>query len=714
MSRRWGVWLTGAAAAVLMVAVSITGNQAYTDHGLRWAWLIGALVVAGLSVAAGQRLARSRPRGILRLTDEKGRPPLLGEVMLTDLGVQESRFSGWEQFPYISREKDRGLTDALQEGDRRLVIARGQRLAGTTRTLARAAQAVLPDHRLVAFTVDQRLSVAEMVEEAAQWARDWPGAVLWLDPLSTGQLEQIDQALLDALPDGLWVLATLHTEESIGYRAPAHVMRVLDECAALVTLGTLTSGERAELRAEEAYRDLAPALDHDSDVLIGRLMVALDQIQDALTPGADETSSDRVSLLWVVTDWWRIGMPGLLTHDVLAAVYEDYRRAVAGLDPGVAVSTLGFDRALTWATSEASPGRPQLIDIQAVTRAVQYVPHPLLAVVAGDQETGWTVADALWTYAERTVRGSARIRIGYTALDHQAFAHARNLLDRFPPAQVSPAALLVIANWLAATGDAQGARSWYAKVMATGAVAGVPPALYGLGRLEQELGNLPEAHQWYDKAIKSKDPEAAPKAMTNLGNVERFQGNVSEARRLWEQAIGTGHPEAAPRAMGNLGSLALEQQDQPEARRLWELAIGTGHPDMSPKAMLKLAALDYSLGNYEQARRWLEQTIGTNNPDNAPRAMYSLARLESEQGSSLKARSWYEKAVNSEHQDVAPQAMYGVGLLEQELVNLPEARRWYDKAIKSEDPERYSIPLYCGSPRAQLDSLRNFATRRRR
>src|ERR1700733_12371592 len=101
MSRRWGVWLTGAAAAVLMIAVSIAGNQAYTDHGLRWAWLIGGIAVAGLSVAVGQHLGRSQPRGVLRLTDEKGRPPRLGEVMLSDLGIQESRFSGSEQFRYI-------------------------------------------------------------------------------------------------------------------------------------------------------------------------------------------------------------------------------------------------------------------------------------------------------------------------------------------------------------------------------------------------------------------------------------------------------------------------------------------------------------------------------------------------------------------------------------------------------------------------------------
>src|SRR5690242_16435537 len=127
MSRRWVIWLTGAAAAVLMVAVSITGNQAYTDHGLRWAWLIGAIGVAGLSVVVGQRLARPQPRGILRLTDDRGLPPLLREVALTQLGVQESRFSGREQSLYISREKDRDLANALQEHDRRLVIVRGPR-----------------------------------------------------------------------------------------------------------------------------------------------------------------------------------------------------------------------------------------------------------------------------------------------------------------------------------------------------------------------------------------------------------------------------------------------------------------------------------------------------------------------------------------------------------------------------------------------------------
>ena len=470
---------------------------------------------------------------------------------------------------------------------------------------------------MVAFTVDQRLSMTDIVQEAAQWARDWPGAVLWLDPLSADQLEQIDKALLDALPDGLWVLATLRTEEGTGYRAPAHVIRVLDKHAALVTLGTLTSGERAALRAEEAYRDLAPALDHDPDVLIGRLMVALDQIRDALTPGANKTSGDRVSLLRATTDWWRVGMPSLLTRDALAAIYEYYRRTTAGLGPDVAVSTLGFDRALAWATSEADPGRPQLIDVQTVTRGVQYVPHPLLDVVAGEQGTGWTVADALWAYAERTVRGNARIRIGYAALDYGAFAHAQNLLDRFRPAQISPAALLAIARWLNTTGDIRAARRWYTKVIATADADAIPQAMYSLGGLEIKLGNLPEARRWYNKAIQTKDPEVAPKAMNNVGTLECEQGNFPEARRHWEQAIRTGHPEAAPRAMVNLGTLALGQQGQHQARELWEQAIGTGHPDMSPQAMLNLALLDQSQGNYKQARRRWEQAIGTNTQQGA-------------------------------------------------------------------------------------------------
>ena len=48
---------------------------------------------------------------------------------------------------------------------------------------------------------------------------------------------------------------------------------------------------------------------------MGRLMVALDPIQDALTRGRAEESADRVALLRAVTDWYRVAMPGLLTHD---------------------------------------------------------------------------------------------------------------------------------------------------------------------------------------------------------------------------------------------------------------------------------------------------------------------------------------------------------------------------------------------------------------
>jgi hypothetical protein len=44
--------------------------------------------------------------------------------------------------------------------------------------------------------------------------------VLWLGNLTPGGLAQLDQALLDDLPAGMWILATVHGKHLKGYRVP--------------------------------------------------------------------------------------------------------------------------------------------------------------------------------------------------------------------------------------------------------------------------------------------------------------------------------------------------------------------------------------------------------------------------------------------------------------------------------------------------------------
>ena len=246
--------------------------------------------------------------------------------------------------------------------------------------------------------------------------------MLWLDDLTPAHLAQLDRTLLNNLPQNLWILATVCAKHLRGFRIPEHVKLLLEERAVVVRLGTISGQERNALLAENAYAPLQPVLGSGGDLLMGRLMVAFDQIQKLLIPGTTEDASDRVALLRVVTDWYRIAMPARLTRRVLKDLYADYRRQIAGQDDDWPVSVSRFERALTWAT-RASHQRPQLVDLEKIRRAVWYVPHRLLAVIADDADMpgAWPVSDTLWGSYSASVKGAksnayAKGKVSYSGI----------------------------------------------------------------------------------------------------------------------------------------------------------------------------------------------------------------------------------------------------------------------------------------------------------
>jgi tetratricopeptide (TPR) repeat protein len=609
----------------LTVAGGIATNQVLTNHVWSWPWF-GAAVLSVAAAGAADRRAVAQPRATLRsdLVDTKSQPLLVGQVTLRQLGVHPSPFASEGDSPYIERDvhKDEDRVSALREGDRGLLIVQGPRLAGTTRTLAEIARtSPLVSYRLLAYVNDPGVKISEMVAQGRRWAYTGPGAVLWLDDLTTAQLGQLDGALLDSLPPGMWILATVHDKRLKERRISEHVRRLLEERAVIITLGTLSAQEREATGAESAYATLQPALEAGDELLMGRLMVALDQIQSLLIPGSSEESADRVTLLRAVTDWYRISMPTLLTRQVLEKLYPAYRRELAGQRHGWPISLSGFENALTWVTAKSSRERPQLVDLQGSSRRNWYAPHPLLAVVAEDtgQPGAWPVADALWEYADGFLKGDQRRNIGYVALDREAFAQARRLLAHAD--KVDPRALHRVADWLRRTGDVSEARRWYRRLIATG------------------------------------HADQAPRAMVNLGIMEKQQRNLDEARRLWKQAITTGHADEAPRAMLGLGILENELGHVDEARRWWEQAIVTGHADIAPQVMVHLGVLEKQLGNLDEARRWYDKAIATGHTNQAPQAMVNLGNLENQQRNLNEARRWYDKAIATGHANEAPRAV---------------------------------------------------------
>lgn len=105
--------------------------------------------------------------------------------------------------------------------------------------------------------------------------------------------------------------------------------------------------------------------------------------------------------------------------------------------------------------------------------------------------------------------------MGYTAHDRAIYPHAYLLLNHHDT-EVAPAALHDIAGWLGRTGRTDAARSWYAKVIATGHHDHAPNAMVGLGNLEYQQGNLDEARRWYHEAIATGHHEMKARAERDL------------------------------------------------------------------------------------------------------------------------------------------------------------------------------------------------------
>ncbi|WP_203863683.1 tetratricopeptide repeat protein, partial [Planobispora rosea] len=693
----------GYGAAGLLVATAVFSNQVLDEGKFSWGWLIAALAVAGAAEGWNHWRAQPAPSGQLRLTDAAGRPPRLDEIDLYQLGVHRSRFAEADTSPpHIPRSYDAELAAALtrldEPGAPRLIVVEGERLAGTSHTLAHALRSHLPAWRLAAFVDDPTVRLSDLITQALGWAEPEAGVVLWLDAIGTDQLgeltapllEAITQARLAAVPKHLLIAITVHQqvtgldgEEPL--RLAGHVRELLRERALHLVVGTLTTDERARLSAEPAYDRLRPLLDDAArELVMGRLMVALDQLRHALTLGTGEQAADRIALLRAATDWQRAQVPARLTAKALQRLWKAYRRQISNLPKRTRLPTDAFTRALAWASAPATAARPQLIDVGPF-----YGPHPLLAVVAEEPEPlGWPISPALWNYAEAHLEAGQRYTLAATAVDRGDLPGADRLLRSIPSAMVAASTAYALARRLHTNGSISAARYWYLHTIESGHPDQVPGAMVNLGTLEYEQGDIGQARTWWTRAVESGHPNQVLGAMVGLGHLRYELGDIGQARTWWTRAVESGHPDHAPKAMVGLGNLEYKQGDIGQARTWYSRTVESGHPNQAPKAMVNLGILEYRQDRLDQARTWYSRAIESGQPNQAPKAMVSLGNLEYKQGNIDQARTWYSRAIASGHPDHAPTAMVNLGILEEDQGDIGQARTWWTQAIASGHPDQ--------------------------
>ena len=467
-----------------------------------------------------------------------------------------------------------------------------------------------------------------------------------------------------------------------------------------------------------------PLLDQDDDLFLGRLMVAWGPLRAALTRGGSEQATDRVALLRAVTDWYRVHMPRLLSRDVLSYLYRAYRAELTGAGPGNPVSAAGFRDALQWATAAPAADRPRLIDLQDVPGGQRYAPHPLLAVIADDPEedAGWPVADALWSYADQYLRGDQRRDIGYSALARGACQAAARLLSH-ADTTVDPGAYGQIALLFYERGEWVSSRDWWRRAINTGDPDQAPRAMDYLGILEGSRAIPDQARHWYQQAIGTGHPDVAPSAMVNLGRLEesrairtrpgtgtsrpsapatprRRLGRWSTSANLEKRAgrpgpgpalVPAGHRHRPPRGGADRWSTSVSWNT---SRATWPgpALVPAGHRHRPPRRGAQ--------GDGQPRRRWKENRAirarpgtGTSRPSapatptRRPGRWSTSAILKKEQGDLGQARHWYQQAIGTGHPDQAPRAMVNLGDLEEKQGDLGQARHWYQQAIGTGHPD---------------------------
>ncbi|MEU0877490.1 tetratricopeptide repeat protein [Lentzea sp. NPDC005914] len=660
------------------VAVGVSINQVLTDRW-NWWWLGVALGCAISAEALNQwRMRRDqRPHHALyeSTTDSRGVPKRLDDVTLGSLGVHSSRF---DHAPYAPRDVDTRLGAAFRDARTRVVMLSGDRLSGTTRTLAQAAKNHLGDHLLVAPVQSPGVSIADLVDQAALWARrrKAPGAVIWLERISAAWQNGLAAVPFATLPAGVWLLITVDAAQGENPHDSPQLDAVLRKHALRLSLGPIGKPERDHLAGRAEYADLLPVLPEAQ--LLGRLLVRWEQVREALTI-SDEESMDRVALLRLVSDWARLQLDThrLLDRESVRRLFPRYRREVAGLRTADPVRVTGFKAALKWATARPGHLRPRLVERVTSASGTGYVPYPLLTALADTkgEPLGWQMSTVLQDYCISSFTAAQRRDIAYTALSRKDHSSALVLLADIRD-QASPMVLYRLATWLEES-DEVAAIPWYQQLARLDHELLTPFAAWHTGILLRRHGSNEEARRWFRAAVDTGHPSWAPHAMCELGMTAETDGDVDDASRWYRRAVDAGDPDHKANALHYLGNLMRDQGDEAAARHWYHLSVQNGHSDNAPRSMFCLGRLDRAAGDIESARRWFRRVFESGHPDEANNALIDLGRLDMDEGELEAAREWFERALATEDERILPYAHVNLGQISRSEGDVEAAREWF-------------------------------------
>jgi tetratricopeptide (TPR) repeat protein len=353
--------------------------------------------------------------------------------------------------------------------------------------------------------------------------------LLWLDDLTEGELDGLTQELLDRLQhQQVRILATITAQrygriEASDSEIGRTARQALHRATVVLLDSELTEAERAAAEAVYPGETFEPG--------IGEQLVAAEILANRYDTARHGGEPHGWALVQAAIDWVRMDIGRSIRRSELTSLYPIYLRLVRPTDE----PRSDLSEPLKWART-AVGSRIALLQPTANGGAeASYQPFDYLVALADGQHNrdAQPIPDDTWSQAARLATPLERHRASTSAYYRRLPGPARTLLL---------------------------------------------------------------------SVIESGHPELAPLAMFNLGILLEEQGEIEGARAAYQRAIDTGHPDYAPQAMLALGLLLKEQGDAEGARVAYQ-RVDSDHPHSALEALVSLGIRLEERGDFDAAGR---------------------------------------------------------------------------------------------------------------
>jgi TPR repeat protein len=481
---------------------------------------------------------------------------------------------------YVPRGVDTAAESAVGS-DRPLVVVTGDRLAGSSRTLHRAARRMLGDRWVLPLREPHTVDLADAVRLAGRIARRSGPVVVVADDAPPALLDQVTDDTCAVLGDEVRLLLTTRPTFLAAFLADATAAR-LDE--ATVEVPPASDGRPFGERVRP----------------LGRARAVLDPVGwSSLLP---------LALLRAVVDWERLGVTTALTPEVLAEIAPIYTRALGLPEPSAEevhrAARDGWRREVggmrLWRRTRRR-GETHLVPDRVFSHLADAEPEP----------AGWAVPAALARNLAKRCDHAERYRIARVAL-------ARSVLGR----REEELALTLCAD------------------LGTGGLEPAGGLLVGLALVTSPSGAAPasrttRAAAWLRSVVARGDGDLVLAAHENLGYLEygrrdhvAARGHLLEVpdRQLAQSTLGTmllaGHPT---------------REQRKEALAWFEHAARGDDARAAATAALRAGEVLVGLDRDDDAEPYLDQAATAHDREVAASAVLELARLARRRGRRARA-----------------------------------------------------------------------------